>query len=48
MKNNNYKFNEFAGLLNVSVRTLHRWDNDGILKIFRMPTDRRYYTYEQC
>ena len=47
MKNNNYKLNEFAELLNVSVRTLLRWDNDGILKAFRTPTDRRYYTYEQ-
>ena len=47
MKNNNYKLNEFAELLNVSVRTLQRWDNDGILKAFRTPTDRRYYTYEQ-
>ncbi|WP_297522807.1 MerR family DNA-binding transcriptional regulator [uncultured Clostridium sp.] len=48
MKNNNYKLNEFAELLNVSVRTLLRWDNDGILKAFRTPTDIRYYTYKQC
>ena len=47
MKNNNYKLNEFAELLNISIRTLQRWDNDGILKAFRTPTDRRYYTYEQ-
>ncbi len=47
MKNNNYKPNEFAELINVSVRTLQRWDNEGILKVFRTPTNRRYYTYEQ-
>ncbi|WP_102400564.1 IS607 family transposase [Haloimpatiens massiliensis] len=47
MKNNNYKPNEFAELINVSVRTLQRWDNEGILKAFRTPTNRRYYTYEQ-
>lgn len=45
--NKNYKPNEFAELINVSVRTLQRWDNEGILKAFRTPTDRRYYTYEQ-
>lgn len=42
-----YKPNEFAELLNVSVITLQRWDNNGILKAFRSPTNRRYYTYEQ-
>lgn len=47
MKNNNYKPNEFAELLNISVRTLQRWDNEGKLKAFRTPTNRRYYTYEQ-
>lgn len=47
MKNNNYKPNEFAELLNVSVRTLQRWDKDGKLKAFRTLSDRRYYTYEQ-
>lgn len=47
MKNNNYKPNEFAELLNISIRTLQRWDNEGKLKAFRTPTNRRYYTYEQ-
>ena len=42
-----YKPNEFAELLNVSVITLQRWDNNGKLKAFRSPTNRRYYTYEQ-
>ena len=46
--NKHYKPKEFAELLNVSVLTLQRWDNDGKLKAFRTPTNRRYYTYEQC
>lgn len=45
--NKHYKPKEFAELLNVSVRTLQRWDNKGILKAFRSPTNRRYYIYEQ-
>ncbi len=44
LKNNNYKPNEFAELINVSVRTLQRWDVEGKLKAFRTPTNRRYYT----
>lgn len=40
LKNSNYKPNEFAGLINVSVRTLQRWDNEGTLKAFKTPTDR--------
>ena len=47
MKNNSYKPKEFAELINVSVRTLQRWDVEGKLKAFRSPTNRRYYTYEQ-
>jgi len=43
----NYKPKDFAELLNVSVKTLQRWDREGVLKAFRTPTDRRYYTYEQ-
>ena len=42
LKNNNYKPKEFAKLINVSVRTLQRWDNRGKLKAFRTPTNRRY------
>lgn len=42
-----YKPNEFAELLNVSIITLQRWDNNGKLKAFRSPTNRRSYTYEQ-
>lgn len=44
---NNYKPKDFAELLGVSVKTLQRWDNDGILKANRTPTNRRYYTYDQ-
>ncbi len=42
-----YKPKEFAEMLGVSVRTLQRWDNKGILIAKRMPTDRRYYTQDQ-
>ncbi|EPB8180096.1 IS607 family transposase [Clostridium perfringens] len=42
-----YKTKEFAELLNISIITLQRWDNDGKLKAFRTTTNRRYYTYEQ-
>ena len=38
---------EMAERLNVTVRTLQRWDNDGVLKAYRTPTNRRYYTEEQ-
>ena len=43
----NYKPKDFAELLGVSVKTLQRWDRDGILKANRTPTARRYYTYDQ-
>ncbi len=43
----NYKPKDFAELLGVSVKTLQRWDREGILKANRTPTDRRYYTYNQ-
>ena len=44
---NNYKPKDFSKLLNVSVKTLQRWDNSGILKAYRSPINRRYYTYDQ-
>lgn len=43
----NYKPKNFAELVGVSVKTLQRWDREGILKSNRSPTNRRYYTYEQ-
>lgn len=42
-----YKPSEFAALLHVTVKTLQNWDNAGVLKAYRTPTDRRYYTEAQ-
>ena len=41
------KLNNMANRLGVSVKTLQRWDKDGILIAKRTPTNRRYYTEEQ-
>ena len=43
----NYKPKDFAELIGVSVKTLQRWDREGIPEANRTPTDRRYYTYDQ-
>lgn len=43
----NYKPKEFAEMIGVSVKTLQRWDREGILKAYRNPKDRRYYTDKQ-
>lgn len=43
----NYKPKEFAEMIGVSVKTLQRWDREGILKACRNPKDRRYYTDKQ-
>lgn len=43
----NYKPKDFAEMIGVSVKTLQRWDREGILKANRTPTERRYYTYAQ-
>lgn len=40
----NYKPQEFADMIGVSVKTLQRWDKDDKLKAYRTPTNRRYYT----
>ena len=42
-----YKLKDFAKMLNVSVKTLQRWDNEDTLKAYRNPKGRRYYTHEQ-
>lgn len=42
-----YKPKEMAEKLNVTVRTLQRWDNEGKLPAKRSPTNRRYYTDDQ-
>lgn len=38
---------EVCELLHISLRTLQRWDNNNILKAFRNPFNRRFYTEEQ-
>jgi excisionase family DNA binding protein len=38
------KLREAAKLLNVHVKTLQRWDREGIFKSKRTPTGRRFYT----
>ena len=43
----NCKPKEFAELLNVTVKTLQRWDREKTLVANRTPTNRRYYTYDQ-
>ena len=43
----NYKPKDFSKLLNVTVRTLQKWDREGILVANRTPTNRRYYTHKQ-
>lgn len=43
----NYKPKEFAEMIGVSVKTLQRWDRENILKAYRTPKGRRYYTEKQ-
>ena len=43
----NYKPKDFSELIGVSVKTLQRWDREGILIAKRTVTNRRYYTYDQ-
>ena len=38
---------EMAKRLGITVKTLQKWDNKEILKAYRTPTNRRYYTEEQ-
>lgn len=47
MRESVYKIGEFAELLNVSTRTLRRWDEKGILVAKRTGTNHRFYTHEQ-
>ncbi len=42
-----YSPREFGQLIARSTRTLQEWDRKGILKAYRTPTNRRYYTHEQ-
>jgi hypothetical protein len=41
------KLNDMAKRLGVSVKTLQRWDREGILVAKRNPNNRRYYTEDQ-
>lgn len=41
-----YSPKQFAEKIGKSVKTLQRWDNEGIFKARRTPTNRRYYTEE--
>jgi len=42
-----FSIGEFAKLIGKSVSTLQKWDRKGILKAYRSPTGRRFYTLEQ-
>lgn len=42
-----YKPKEFSELINVSVKTLQRWDYEGKLTAYRNKANRRFYTHEQ-
>ena len=42
-----YSIGEFSQLTNINVKTLQKWDRDGILNAYRTPTNRRYYTHSQ-
>lgn len=42
-----YKPKEFSEMLNVSVKTLQSWDNQGVLPAYRNQKGRRYSTEEQ-
>lgn len=41
------RLNDMAKRLGVSVKTLQRWDHEGILVAKRNPNNRRYYTEDQ-
>ncbi len=42
-----YKISQMAKMLNVSVKTLQRWDNANIFKAHRTPGNHRFYTHKQ-
>jgi putative resolvase len=42
-----YTVSQFAKRVGVVVKTLQRWDRQGILKARRTITNRRYYTDEE-
>lgn len=42
-----YNVTQFSNLINVKVKTLQKWDREGVLVAKRTPTNRRYYTHSQ-
>lgn len=42
-----YNVTEFAEMIGKSVKTLQKWDRDGVLTAYRSPSNRRYYTHSQ-
>jgi predicted site-specific integrase-resolvase len=42
-----YNVTQFAEMIGKSVKTMQKWDRDGILKAYRSPSNRRYYTHTQ-
>ena len=42
-----YNVTQFAEMIGKTVKTLQRWDRDGVLKSYRSPSNRRYYTHTQ-
>ena len=38
---------QFGKMIGKSVKTLQRWDSDGVLVARRNPKNRRYYTHDQ-
>lgn len=42
-----YTPSQFANMINVTVKTLQRWDRKTILIAHRTITNRRYYTHTQ-
>ena len=42
-----YNVTQFSNLIGIKVKTLQKWDRDGILVAYRTPTNRRYYTHAQ-
>lgn len=42
-----YNVTQFAEMIGKSVKTLQRWDREGILTAYRSPSKRRYYTHTQ-
>jgi DNA-binding transcriptional MerR regulator len=41
------KIGEAAKIIGVSVKTLQRWDEEGVFKALRNPKNQRYYTEDQ-